>query len=341
MKTLNDYHQKKWHLQKGTMSKKSIFYCLVILICLSCIGCNKRDDSNNKKGLESITTEPVTPTIITFQDTSKESATLSNELRVTEAVPNIQEVDYNDYFDNIKGCAVFFNRDTKVYEMYNRELCERRSSPNSTFKIISTLIGLENGVIDSVNSTMGYDGIIYSNEKWNADLNLTDAFRESCVWYYRKVIDRIGQNQVQKWLDELDYGNSDISQWKGNGTNPLPELNGFWLDSSLEISPKEQVDILAKIFEGKTNFFERNINILKDVMLIQKDGYVTVYGKTGTGKSVGTGNIANGWFVGLFENINGRYYFAIRLTDEKEKGVRGPKAKEIALHIINEHYLKQ
>lgn len=37
-------------------------------------------------------------------------------------------------------------------------------------------------------------------------------------------------------------------------------------------------------------------------MLIKKDEYVTVYGKTGTGKSAGTGNIANGWFVGMFEN---------------------------------------
>lgn len=163
MKILNDNPKENWRLQKGTMSKKSIFYFLVILICLCCIGCNKRDDSNNKKKLESITTELVTPTTIASQDTSKESATLSNELGVTEAAPNIQDVDYNDYFDNIKGCAVFFNRDTKVYEMYNRDLCEKCSSPNSTFKIISTLIGLKNGVIDSVNSTMGYDGTIYSN----------------------------------------------------------------------------------------------------------------------------------------------------------------------------------
>lgn len=341
MKRLNDNKKEYWCLQNVTMAKKSIFYILVIVICLSCIGCNKADDSSNKKKLESITTVPVTPTTIASLDALKEKATSSNEVGVTEAVPNIQDVDYNNYFDNMKGCAVFFYRDTKVYDMYNRALCEKRSSPNSTFKIISTLIGLENRVIDSVNSTMGYDGTIYSNEKWNADLNLKDAFKESCVWYYRKVIDRIGQSQVEKWLYGLDYGNSDISQWNGNGTNPKPALNGFWLDSSLEISPKEQVDIIAKIFEGKTDFSEKNINILKEVMLIQKDGNTTVYGKTGTGKSAGEGKIANGWFVGMFENNNGRYYFAVRLTDEKEKGVWGPKAKEIALNIINKHYAKQ
>jgi bla regulator protein BlaR1 len=341
MKIFNDNKKEYWYLQKGMIAKKSIFYFLVILLCLSYIGCNKTNDNNNKKKLENITTVPVTPTIVASQDASIEKIISSNEVEVIDAVPDIEDVDYNDCFDKIKGCAVFFNRDTKVYYMYNKELCEKRSSPNSTFKIISTLIGLENGVINSVDSTMGYDGTIYSNEKWNGDLNLKDAFKESCVWYYRKVIDLIGQGEVQKWLDKLDYGNCDISQWDGNGTNPLPTLNGFWLDSSLEISPKEQVDIIAKIFEGKTDFSEKNINILKEVMLTQKDGNLSVYGKTGTGKSADTGNIANGWFVGMFDNKDGRYYFAVRLTDEKGKDVWGPKAKEKALNIINKFYAEQ
>ena len=319
-----------WYSQKGTCSKKSIIYFLIILICLSCTGCNKTDDNNIKKKSESITTAS--------QDISMEKSTSSSEVRIKDSTPNIQEVDYKEYFDNMKGFAVFLNRDTNVYEIYNRELCEKRSSPYSTFKIISTLIGLENGVINSVDSTMGYDGTIYSNEKWNADLNLKNAFKESCVWYYKKVIDRIGQNKVQKWLDELDYGNRDISEWNGNGTNSFPLLNGFWLDSSLEISPMEQVDILAKILENRTAFSEKNINILKDVMLIQKDSNVTVYGKTGAGKSISAGNIANGWFVGMFESDNRTYYFAVRLTDDKENGVSGPKAKEIALDIVNKHY---
>jgi bla regulator protein BlaR1 len=188
---------------------------------------------------------------------------------------------------------------------------------------------------------MGYDGTRYSNDTWNKDLNLKDAFKESCVWYYRKVIDHIGQDQVQKWLDKLEYGNCDISQWKGNGMNSLSSLNGFWLESSLKISPKEQVDILAKIFEGKTDFSKKNITILKEVMLTQQYGNISVYGKTGTGKNVNTGNMDNGWFVGMFENNDERYYFAVHLIDEKRKDVWGPKAKEIALNIIHKYYVEQ
>ena len=39
-----------------------------------------------------------------------------------------------------------------------------------------------------------------------------------------------------------------VTEWNGSNANPLAELNGFWLESSLRISPFEQVQILAKIF---------------------------------------------------------------------------------------------
>ncbi len=341
MKTFKKNKTKYRYLHKDAILIKSIIYILVILFCLSFLGCNKTNYNDNKNKLDSITAVPVTPTSTASQDTSTEKITMSKEAEIEEVVPKLEVVDYSDCFEKLSGCAVFFNRDTKVYDIYNEELCEKRSSPYSTFKIISTLIGLENGVINSVDSTMGYDGTIYSNEQWNKDLNLKDAFQESCVWYYRKVIDGIGQSEIQKWLDQLDYGNRDISEWDGKGANSLRSLNGFWLSSSLEISPKEQVDILAKIFEGKTDFSEKIINILKEVMLTQKDETVTVYGKTGTGKDAGTGNIGNGWFVGMFENKDERYYFAVRLTDENEKEINGLKAREIALNVINKYYAKQ
>lgn len=347
MMILNNNKNKHRCLHKGIFKEKSVCYILAILICLNFTGCNKKNDSYIKTKIESTTTVPVSPTKNASKDATIEKNTSSDEMEVIESAPDttdsdhIVDVDYSDCFDDIVGCAVFFNSDTNVYNMYNEKLCKKRSSPNSTFKIISTLIGLENGVIDSVDSTMEYDGTIYSNDKWNKNLSLKEAFKESCVWYFRKVIDRIGQSQVKVWLDRLEYGNCDISEWEGNGINTLPELNGFWLDSSLQISPKEQVDIIANIFEGRTDFSEDNIDILKDVMLTQKDGSVSVYGKTGTGKNANTGNMNNGWFVGMFDNNDERYYFAVHLADENSKDVWGPKAKEIALNIINEYYVEK
>ncbi len=194
-------------------------------------------------------------------------------------------------------------------------------------------MGLENGVIHSVESTMDYDGTTYPIDTWNKDLGLKDAFQASCIWYFRKVIDQVGQDEVQKEIDELQYGNCDINEWEGSTINPLPDLNGFWLESSLKITPKEQVETLANIFNGETKYSEQNIEILKEIMLVDKIGSVSIYGKTGSGKS------NNAWFVGMIEKDTQRYYLAIHLNDENSKEVSGPKAKEIALNIINEYYI--
>lgn len=327
-------------VHKIEIVKKSTCFILAILICLSFTGCNKANGNNNNKKLENVTTVTVSPTSVASQDATIEKNKSSNEVNVSEAEPDIKAADYSEFFNEIEGCAVFFNSDTNVYKMYNEELCEKPTSPCSTFKIITTMMGLDKGVIDSAESTMGYDETVYSMDTWNEDLCLKDAFKESCVWYFRKVIDQIGQSEVQKYLDQLGYGNCDISEWDGSGINSSPELNGFWLESSLEISPKEQVNVLADIFNGKTNFSKQNIEILKEVMLIQKNGNVTVYGKTGTGQNANTENRDNGWFVGMFENSDERYYFAVHLSDES-KEVTGQIAKEIALNIINRYYVEE
>lgn len=51
----------------------------------------------------------------------------------------------------------------------------------------------------------------------------------------------------------MDYGNCDVSKWEGEPINVQQELNGFWLGSSLEITPMEMVNIVANIFQGKRN----------------------------------------------------------------------------------------
>lgn len=71
-------------------------------------------------------------------------------------------------------------------------------------------------IVTSKESKMGYNGVNYPIEAWNADLSLEDAFRNSCVWYFRKIIDEVGQEEVQKELQSLKYGNCDISEWNGN-----------------------------------------------------------------------------------------------------------------------------
>lgn len=59
----------------------------------------------------------------------------------------IVEDDWSDYFNGLNGAAVLYDSSANRYTIYNSELASTRRSPCSTFKIISSLIALENGII--------------------------------------------------------------------------------------------------------------------------------------------------------------------------------------------------
>lgn len=240
--------------------------------------------------------------------------------------PAIEEIDCSSHFNGINGCAVFFDFSNNTYSFYNEEQCTYRYSPYSTFKIIAALEGLKSGVINSETSTMHYNGQKYPFKNWEKNLNLKEAFQNSCVWYFRQVIDSVGEETISKDLIKLKYGNCDVSQWKGSGIGETPDTNGFWLGSSLEITPIEMVNVISDIFEDKTDYEKSHINILKNIM---ESDNKNIYGKTGTGKD------DTAWYAGFYEKDDSRIYFAVHLDDKTQDTISGAKAKEIAVDIIN------
>ena len=246
------------------------------------------------------------------------------------------EINLQEYFDGVNGTAIFYYPESDTYAVYQKELSEKRSSPCSTFKIFSTYVGLDTGVIQMNDSVRTWNGTAYWYEPWNRDIGLPDAFRQSCVWYYRQVIDDIGQPVMQAHIDEMNYGNRDISDWQGdlNEGEPLAELKGFWLESSLKISPKEQIQVLRRIMEHPEK--GELANTLKLLMLTRDDAAtgLKVYGKTGFGRVDGKNTDA--WFVGLYERDGKTAYFALRLDDPDNPRATSDKAKAIALSIIDD-----
>lgn len=251
------------------------------------------------------------------------------EAPVEEPTPVVtqEEKDLSAAFHGLQGCAVLYDPGAEHEIFYQRPLCQSRVSPCSTFKIVSTLMGLHSGVLSGPEATMDYSGAQYPVAAWNDNLTLQEAFQSSCVWYFRQVIDRVGEEAVAAQLAALDYGNQDISQWAGGGQNASPELNGFWLDSSLEISPYEQVRVLSAIFEGNTDYTSQEVAVLQSLMLVQTEGPRQIYGKTGTGFG------STGWFVGFFQEGEKRIYFAVYLADEAHQ-VSGSDAKAVALTLL-------
>ena len=139
---------------------------------------------------------------------------------------------------------------------------------------------------------------------------------------------------MQEYIDKFDYGNKDISDWYGE-TDPDDDpmdLKGFWIETSLKVSPKEQVQILNKIFTTTND--EYILTTLKDLMLTYTDdtNNLKIYGKTGYG--VVNGENADAWFVGMYEYNSKVTYFAVRLDDPKNSQALSSTAKEIAINII-------
>lgn len=175
---------------------------------------------------------------------------MENSVTTSVKEPEVTEADWSQYFDGLNGCAVLYNGANGQYTIFNQELALTRRSPCSTFKIISSLVALELGIVRQENSLRPWSGETFWNEQWNRDLDFEEAFQTSCVWYFREVINEIGPEAMQEALNRLSYGNGDISDWEGrlNTNNKNRALTGFWIESSLLISPREQTEVMERIF---------------------------------------------------------------------------------------------
>lgn len=302
---------------------------LILLVCAVMLtGCIGNHSSEGKQ--EPLATQNV--------DNPMEEET-DNSAEIIEVTPEIVEADWSNYFNGLNGTAVVYDATNQQYTIYNRDLAVTQSSPCSTFKIISSLIALENGIIEPENSTRTWSGEIFWNEDWNKDIDFPEAFRTSCVWYYRQVIDDIGQDLIQRELDRLQYGNCDISDWEGrlNTNNSNRALTGFWIESSLLISPVEQVEVMERIFGDNSAYSEKTQAELKQVMLLPEidSTDISIYGKTGMGKA--NGIVVDAWFTGFAESTTGKIYFCVRLGRNDGMNVSSSLAKEIAIKIVSDY----
>ncbi len=236
-------------------------------------------------------------------------------------------IDLKPYFGNASASAVFSCPARKETLVFNRAGAETRISPCSTFKIVSTLMGLDSGVLKGKETRLGYDGTRYGFKDWNHDVTLEEAFRASCVWYYKKLTSRLDKAYVQKTLDRLGYGNCDLSVWDKSGHH------GFWLESSLRISPAEQVRVLEKIFGGESGFRQEHVALLKDLMRCEPIGKVGFYGKTGTGPNPKTKHL-EGRLSGFLVFPDGTVvYYSVHMADPA-KDISGPDIRPILRELV-------
>lgn len=169
--------------------------------------------------------------------------------------------------------------------------------PASTFKIPNSLISLECGAVADAEVILKWDGKDRGMAGWNADQNMTAAFRNSTVWFYQELARRVGAERMQSWLTRLKYGNADSSGGE----------DVFWLEGNLRISAVQQIEFLIGLREGKLPFKADNVALVKRIMIAdQRDDWV-LRAKTGMALRV---DHPIAWYVGWVETAKGPVYFA-------------------------------
>jgi len=235
---------------------------------------------------------------------------------------NISYVDYSAYFGEYEGSFVLYDLENDIWSIHDLENATLRVSPNSTYKIYDALFGLEEGAITPNNSFIAWNQEVYPFEAWNTDQTLPSAMHSSVNWYFQTIDEQIGAASINNYIQKIGYGNENI-----NGDFP-----NYWLESSLEISPIEQVELLTKLYNNSFGFAPENINAVKDAICLSSSDAGKFYGKTGTGRV--DGQDVNGWFIGYIETADNTYFFATNIGADSD--ATGGNATVITMSILSD-----
>ena len=235
---------------------------------------------------------------------------------------NVSYVDLSTYFGEYEGSFVLYDLENDAWSIHDMEHATLRVAPNSTYKIYDALFGLEEEIITPENSFIAWNGETYPFEAWNADQTLQSAMNSSVNWYFESVDEQLGAANISNYIEEIGYGNENISG----------DFSTYWMESSLKISPIEQVELLTRLQNNSLGFAPENINAVKDAICLSSSDAGTFYGKTGTGRV--DGQDVNGWFIGYIETADNTYFFATNIGADSD--ATGGNATEITMSILSD-----
>lgn len=209
-----------------------------------------------------------------------------------------------------------------------------RISPCSTFKIALSLMGYDSGILKNENSPswdflVGYDDWLAS---WRASQTPQSWMQYSCIWYSKVLSLQLGLEKIESYLTSMKYGNMDMS---GGLAQPGPE-NVAWVNSSLKISPKEQVDFIRNMIQNKLPISTYACEMTKTILFKEQlnEGW-KLFGKTGWSGSNITKDgktLEHSWFLGWIEKDHHFFPFVYLILDKKiDLDQRIPRVKQLLM----------
>jgi beta-lactamase class D len=244
----------------------------------------------------------------------------------------IEDKSLEKYFNesNVHGTFALFDNISGKFTIYNIERYRDSAYlPASTFKIVSSLIGIETGKVKDSATVIPWDGITRKIAEWNRDLAMKDAFKFSAVPWFQELARRIGKDTIQHWLDTIGYGRSK--------TKPIikQNLDTFWLDNSVKVTADEQLGLVKKLYFGQLPFQERTQRMVKNMMLQEDNSNYRLSYKTGWGFTEKDHALA--WIIGWIEENRHPYFFVLQLESPDKNYDMGAVRLKMLKQILRQH----
>jgi beta-lactamase class D len=246
--------------------------------------------------------------------TTQPALTISNGTVASSVDANLtQKVDFKHHFQElgVEGSILIYDSNEDRSYQHNAQRNTTAFLPASTFKVLNSLIALETKVISDEIAVLTWDGIERQIPEWNQDLNMKEAFKRSAVWFYQVLARRVGYERMQKWVTQVGYGNQKIGNEK--------DIDQFWLEGELGITPQEQVEFLQRLYRDNLPFSKRSLFIVKDIMISEKTPEYTIRGKTGLVGFDSKVRPQIGWYIGYLEKGKEIYFFATNIDIHDDK----------------------
>lgn len=232
-------------------------------------------------------------------------------------------------------CVVVARLDGDVLAVGGDE-CDRRTLPASTFKIPHALIALQTSVITE-HTVMKWDGAKKDFAVWERNHSIDTAIKSSVLWFFQRAAALIGREHELEYLKALGYGSQTFSR----------EVDSFWLNGDLTISPREQVAFLTRMYSYQLPIERRHVETVKAAMTMPAGTLSNASGvhrfalrwPRGTIARLKTGNgSVNGerasWLVGEIDSRGRQYVFASRVRSST-RTLANTAGADLALRLLN------
>jgi hypothetical protein len=206
----------------------------------------------------------------------------------------------------MKGCFAIMENGTAQFIISDLSMYKDSAfAPLQTAFSIPTLIALDKGYINHTPSS------------WV----VTDS-----IAYYQALMQKIGRADLLKSLDTIHYGKGIVGS----------DLNIFWKDETLRITPDEQLGFIKKLYFNQLPFQKRSQEMFKKMILREDNANYQLSYISGFDNST----VPTEWILGYIEENKHPYFFVMHLRAKAKEGAVPQSLTLLKSILLEQGFLK-